>query len=126
VQVEDVSDGTVVSQAKPVGVPLAVGLSSHVLAVLSRAASKMMLTWYDPATGVKLGGLAVSAKTAPALAVDDQVIVYRVGRVLHAVAVATGRAHVLAKTALGSVGLSLDQGRLVWAETHRIRGLSVP
>ena len=36
VPIVDISSGTVVSRAKPVGVPLAVGLSSHVLAILSR------------------------------------------------------------------------------------------
>jgi hypothetical protein len=130
VQVADVSDGSIVSQANPVGVPLAVGLSSHVLAVLARVAGKVRLTWYDPATGAKLGGIGVPPKTSPALAVDDQVIVYRVGRFLHALTVATGHAHVLAKTAPGPVGLSLDQARLVWAENSRtsgrIRALSVP
>ena len=130
VEVADVSDGTAVSQANPVGVPLAVGLSPHVLGVLSRAAGKKRLTWYDAATGAKLGGIAVPATTSPVLAADDQVIIYRVGQYLHALTLATGHAHVVGRMALGAIGLSLDAGRLVWAESGqssgRIRALSVP
>ncbi len=130
IQVVDISNGAVVSQASPVGVPVAVGLSPHVLAVLSRDGSKTLLTWYDPGSAAELGGMAVPAKTAADLAVDDQVIVYRVNRFLHALTVATTRDHVIAKTAPRPFDLSLDQGRLAWAETTRtsgrIRGLSSP
>lgn len=130
VQVVDASTGAVVSQASPVGVPVAVGLSPHVLAVLSREGGKMLLTWYDPASAAELGGMVVPAKTAPALTVDDQIIVYRVDRFLHALTVATIRDRVIAKTAPRPIGLSLDDARLVWGETSRtsgrIRGLSVP
>ena len=130
VRVADVSNGSVISQANPVGVPLAVGLAPHVLAVLSRGLRNMRLTWYDPATGQRLGGIAVSALTAPELAVDDQVIVYRFGRALRALVLATRHVRALGKTAPAYLGLSLDQGRLVWAENRllsgRIRALSMP
>jgi hypothetical protein len=129
VQVVDVPNGALVSQVNPVGAPLAIALSSHVLAVLSRASGTLRLAWYDPATGAMHGALTVSPKTAPALAVDDQVIVYRVGQFLRALTVATGRVYVLAQVTTGFVGFSLDRGRLVWAEhtrtSGRIRALSV-
>lgn len=128
VRVVDASDGTSVSQANPVGTPVAVGLSPHVLAVLAHVSGKAKLTWYDPATGTKLGGIGVPATTSPALAVDDQVIAYRVGQYLHGLVIDTGHQHVLAKTAVGAFGLSLDEGRLVWAESGsssgRIRAVS--
>jgi hypothetical protein len=127
VQVVDASDGAVISRAKPVGVPLAVGLSPHVLAVLSRNGYNLRLTWYDPATGHKLGGIGVPVQTAPELAVNDQFVVYRFGRYLRALAVAKNHIHVLGKTGPAYLGLSLDQGRLVWAEntpsSGRIRAL---
>jgi hypothetical protein len=123
VQVRDASSGTLVSRAKPVGLPLAVGLSSHVLAVLTRnAKGTQRLTWYDPATGRKLGGIGVPVDTA-AIAVNDQFIVYRFGRGLRAVVLATHHVRPLGKTAPVYVGLSLDQGRLVWAENHTTYGL---
>lgn len=130
VQVVDISNGAVVSQASPVGVPIAVGLAPHVLAVLSRDGAKTLLTWYDPGSAAELGGMTVPAKTAAELAVDDQIIVYRVNRFLHALTVATTRDHVIAKTAARPFDLSLAQARLAWVETSRtsgrIRGLSAP
>ena len=132
VLVEDISSGAVISEANPVGVPIAIGLSSHVLAVLSRGTSgarSLRLTWYDPSTGQKLGEVAVSGDTAPELAVNDQVIVFRFVRKLRALVVATGRVRSLGKTAPVHLGLSLDGNRLVWAEngrkSGRIRALSV-
>jgi len=130
IPVVDASSGAIVSQAKTVGVPFAVGLASHILAVLSRGAHNLRLTWYDPASGQRLGGVAVPAQTAPMLGVSDQAIVYRFGRALRAVLPGTGHVRPLGKTAIQYLGLSLDGGRLVWAENHRrsgrIRALSVP
>ena len=122
VQVVDLSDGAVVSRAKPVGIPLAVGLSPHVLAVLSRNGYNLRLTWYDPATGRKLGGIGVPVQTASELAVNDQFAVYRFGVHLRALAVAKDHIHVLGKTGPAYLGLSLDQGRLVWAENSQSSG----
>ena len=123
VPVEDVSTGTIVSQAKPVGVPLAVGLSSHVLAILSRNVHFLRLSWYDAATGEKLGGIGVPIQTAPELAVSDQFVVFRFGRNLRALRLSTRHVHPLGKTAQNYLGLSLDSGRLVWAENHKTFGL---
>jgi hypothetical protein len=122
VPVLDVSNGSVVSQAKPVGVPLAIGLSAHVLAVLSRNVHFLRLSWYDPATGRKLGGIGVPIGTAPILAVSDQDVVFRVGRYLRALVLATRHVHPIGKTAINYLGLSLDNGRLVWAENHKTSG----
>ncbi len=124
VRVVDASNGTVVSQAKAVGVPVAIGLSPHVLAVLSHNDHDVLrLVWYDPATGRKIGGIGVPADTVSQLAVNDQFIVYRFGRSLRALALATGHVRPLGQTALYSLGLSLDQGRLVWAENSHTAGL---
>jgi len=113
-----------------IGVPLAVGLASHVLAVLSRGTHNLRLTWYDPATGQRLGGIAVPDQTALTLAVSDQVVVYRFGRALRVLVLATRHVRALGKTSAAYLGLSLDQGRLVWAENRRvsgrIRALQVP
>lgn len=126
VLVEDISDGGVV-KARPPGVPLAVGLAPHVLAVLSRNNGFLRLSWYDPATGRKLGGIGVPVQSAATLAVSDQFVVYRLGRNLRAVVLATRHVRPLTKTAASYLGLSLDQGRLVWAEntstSGRIRAL---
>lgn len=123
VPVVDAETGATISQAKPAGVPLALGLSAHVLAILSRNNHFLRLSWYDPATGVKLGGIGVPVQTAPELAVSDQAIVFRFGRTLRALVIATRHVHPLGTTAASYLGLSLDQGRLVWAENHKTYGL---
>jgi hypothetical protein len=123
VRVRNVSNGSLVSVAKPAGVPLAIGLSTHVLAVLSRNVNFLRLSWYDPATGKKLGGVGVPVSTSPLLAVSDQFVVYRFGRTQRALVLSTRHSHPLGKIAPAYVGLSLDQGRLVWAENHTTYGL---
>lgn len=123
VQVRDISNGALISKAKPAGVPLAVGLSAHVLAVLSRNVHFLRLSWYDPATGRKLGGIGVPVTTASVLGVSDQFVVYRFGRSLRALVLATRHSRPLGKTAAQYLGLSFDQGRLVWAENHVTYGL---
>ena len=130
VRVIDASDGSLVSQVSTVGVPVAIGLSGQVLGVLSRNGSKLRLTWYDPSNGAKLGGVGVPSKTAHQIAVSDQAIVYRVTHFFKAVMVSSGHMHGIGRTLTRSVGLSLDNGRLIWAESShtagRIRGLNVP
>jgi hypothetical protein len=121
IPVEDASNGAIVSQPKAIGTPIAIGLSPHILAVLSHGPHGMRLTWYDPATGEKIDGITVPAQTAE-LAVSDQVIVFRFGRALRSVVPATGHVRALGKTAAQYLGLSLDAGRLVWAENHRSSG----
>lgn len=123
VRVKDASNGALISRAKPPGVPLAIGLSSHVLAVLSRDVHVLRLSWYDPATGHKLGGVGVPVQTSTVLGVNDQFVAYRVGRSLRALVLATRHSRPLGKTGLQYLGLSLDQGRLVWAENHNAYGL---
>jgi hypothetical protein len=112
------------------GVPLAIALSSHVLAVLTRNGPRDRILWYDAVGGTKLGSVLVSQRAAPQLAASDQLIVYRVGRLLRGISThGAGRTRLLAKTGPGAVGLSLENGRLVWAEnrgnTGRLRQLSV-
>ena len=68
-------------------------------------------------------------QTASALAVSDQSIVFRFGRTLRALVLAKRHVHPLGTTASNYLGLSLDNGRLVWAENHKtsgeIRALSI-
>jgi hypothetical protein len=99
------------------------------LAVLTESGHRDRISWYDPTDGTKLGGVSVSRRAAPQLAASDQLVVYRVGRMLRGISIRNGRSRVLVKTGANSVGLALAKGRLVWAEnrgdTGRLRALSV-
>jgi hypothetical protein len=55
--------------------------------------------------------------------VSDQSVVFRFGRSLRALVLARLHIHPLGTAAVQPVGLSLDQGRLVWAENHHTYGL---
>ena len=73
--------------------------------------------------------MVVSGLAAPQLAASDQLIVYRVGRLLRDVSTHTGRDAKLVKTGPNYLGLSLAGNRLIWAENHnhsgRLRALAV-
>ena len=126
----DVMTGEVLGQPKVHGIPLAIALSPHVLAVLTTLAGPHdRISWYSALDGSKLGSVLVAAGASPQLAASDQLIVYRVGRVLHDVSTRTGRVGRLMQTGKTTVGLSLSRGRLIWAQNHngvgRLRALSL-
>jgi hypothetical protein len=108
--------GTQIASVVPQGVPLAIALTPHVLATLERTPLGTRLAWYDRTSGRIRGSIPVPTATAPVLAANDQLIVFRVGRSLRAAYVASHRTRLLAKAAAKPVGLSLDGSRLAWAE----------
>jgi hypothetical protein len=130
VYVVDGVDGTALGRASVRGVPAAVALSPHVLAVLTQSGPHDRISWFSP-TGdsTKLGSVLVSRRAATQLAASDQLIVYRVDRTLYTISTATGQIRKLVKTGSDPVGLTLKKGQLVWAENHgsggRLRTLAV-
>ena len=127
--VVDATSGSVVSHPLVHGIPAAIALSSHVLAVLTQRGPHDRISWFSPTTGTKLGSAVVSQLAVPTqLAASDQLIVYRVGRTLFGVSTDTGRIRALTKTGLNYLGLTLRNGLVVWAENHnatgKLRGLS--
>jgi len=129
IEVRDAVTGALVAEVEPDGLPLAVALSPHRLAVLARSKGRLHVSWYDAASGRRLGSLAVPPRATPQLAASDRVVVYRVGRLITGIDLVSGRAHRLVKAAATPIGLSLEGTRLAWAEnvrgTGRIRALSL-
>lgn len=131
IEVADPQTGTVVSQALPNGLPVGIALSARILAVLTRTRLHERLTWYDAADGMMLGSTLVPRSTSPELAVSDHTVVFRTGPLVRGVSVATGHARTLARLGRNAsvVGLSIQHGRVIWAEntagTGRIRSLSL-
>jgi hypothetical protein len=130
IYIVDASDGDVVGQPFLRGIPIAIALSSHVLAVLTtQAGPHDRISWFSASDGTKLGSIVVSALAAPQLAASDRLIVYRVGRLLRDVSTRNRRVGKLVKTGQNYVGLSLAHGRLIWGENHngagRLRALTV-
>jgi hypothetical protein len=126
----DATSGEPVSQAFVRGIPIAIALSPHVLAVLTtQRGPRDRISWFSPIDGTKLGSALVSQRAAPQLAANDRLIVYRVGRLLRDVSTRNGHIGKLVKTTQNAVGLSLAHNRLIWAEKHggigRLRALSV-
>jgi hypothetical protein len=128
-RIVDATTGAVLGQPFVRGIPIAIALSSHVFAVLTTSGPHDRISWFSASDGTKLGNVLVSANAAPLLAANDQLIVYRVGRLLRGISTQTGRNTRLVSTGLTSLGLSLAHGRLIWAENHngtgRLRAFSL-
>jgi hypothetical protein len=111
------------------GIPAAVALSPHVLAVLTQRGPRDRIVWFSVSDGTKLGSVLVSRRAATQLATTDQLIVYRVNRSLYGISTATGRVRLLARAAEDTVGFSLQKSQLVWIENRdgigRLRELAV-
>jgi hypothetical protein len=129
VNVVDGTTGNLISSASVHGIPAAIALSPRVLAVLTVRGPKDRIVWFSATTGTRLGSVLVSRRAAPQLAASDQLIVYQLDRTLYGVSTANGNIRVLTKTAPTTVGLSLANDRLVWAENRdaigRLRALAV-
>ncbi len=129
IEVVNATSGATVSEAQPEGVPLAIALSPHVLAVLTYRDRHDRISCYDPRTGAMIGSIRLSHRAAPQLAASNRMVVYRIGRWLRGLAVRSDRIHKLARISGVLTGLSLEGTRLAWAEdngeTGRIRTLAV-
>jgi hypothetical protein len=119
----DATTGSVLGQPVVHGIPMAIALSSNVMAVLTtQAGPRDRISWFSATDGTKLGSALVSSRAAPELAASDQLIVYAVGRQLRDISTHTGHNAKLVQTGPNTVGLSLAHGRLVWAENHGVGG----
>jgi hypothetical protein len=129
VYVVDGTTGSPISSASVRGIPAAIALTPHLLAVLTQRGPKDRIAWFSATTGAKLGSVLVSHRAAPQIAASDQLIVYQLDRTLYGVSTANASIRVVAKTAPTAVGLSLANGRLVWADNRgdsgRLRALAV-
>lgn len=129
IAIVDAVSGQHVASVVPQGVPLAIAMSSQVLATLERTPIGLRLAWYDATTGHARGSIPVPKRTSAWLTASDQLIVFRVGRSIRGVSVASHRSRLLTTAAATPIGLSLDGGRLAWAEDlkggSRIRAIYV-
>jgi hypothetical protein len=120
--VVDAVSGNPVSQAFVAGVPAAIALSPHVLAVLTQRGPRDRISWFSATSGTKLGSVLVSSRALPQIAASDQLIVYRVYRSLYGVSTVTGIIRPLGRVALNTVGPTSGKGQVVWAENRRMGG----
>jgi hypothetical protein len=114
------AEGNSLGHALVHGIPAAIGLSSHVLAVLTQRGPRDRISWFSADGGTKLGSVLVSRRAATQLSVTNRTIVYRVNRALYGVPTHGGRIRLLAtaKTSPDSIAFSLRRDELVWAENR--------
>jgi hypothetical protein len=122
VEVRDVDTGSLIVSVSPEAAPLAIGLSSTILGVLSQSEGRLVLDWYALATGKPMGTLRLPLGASPTLSVSDSAIVFRVGRSIRVVDVNTKRIRTVAKAAGTPLGLSIAGDRVAWAENVAGRG----
>ncbi|HEX5172874.1 MAG TPA: hypothetical protein VFV91_01860 [Gaiellaceae bacterium] len=133
IHVVDAGTGDTVGTVSVNGEPSALALTSHYLAVLlDQGGPRDRISWYTPTGSKRLGSVLVSTNTEPELAVNNKLIVYRIFSKLNGIPIHGGRIRTLAKTSADdTVGLSLANGRLLWAvnrhflSSGRLRALSV-
>lgn len=129
IPVRSARTGSLVASIIPGGVPLGIALAPHVLALLVRRGGQMTVAWYDPANGTPLGSVSVPQTTGARLAASDQMIVYAVGKELHAIDPSSQQTSTLVTLPVTPVGLSVVGNRVLWAENvaglGRIRSLVV-
>jgi hypothetical protein len=129
IEILDAGSGQQLASVVPQGVPLAIAMSSRILATLERTPIGLRLAWYDATTGHARGSIPVPKATSAWLTASDQLIVFRVGRSIRGVSVASHRSRLIAVSAAAPIGLSLEGGRLAWAENlngrSRIRAVYV-
>jgi hypothetical protein len=111
----DAVSGASLGQVVVRGVPAAIALSPRVLAVLTQRGPRDRITWFSTTDDTKLGSVLVSPQADTELAASDDLIIYRVNGALREISTASGHMQALPKTSPDSVGLSLSNGRLVWA-----------
>ncbi len=121
-EVRDARSGALLARAAPEGTPVAIALSAGVLATLEQTSRGLRLAWYSASTGAPGGSVDVPPRTAPELAANDQVIVFRVGRSIRDVNVTTQHVRTLVRAASLPIGLSLEGNRVAWAENVNGRG----
>jgi hypothetical protein len=122
VDVRNAATGELVTSVVPGAQPIAIGLSSTVLALLSRSGDRLMLDWYDVPAGRPAGSLLLPKRAEPAIAVGDRTIVFRVGRSIRTVDVRTKQVDKIATAAATPIGLSIAGSRVAWAENVGERG----
>jgi hypothetical protein len=125
--VVDAVSGEQAGQELVQGVPAAIALSPHILAVLTQRGPRDRIVWFSTSTWAKLGSVPVSSRAAPQLAASDALIAYRVNQRLYGISTANKRIRLLGKVGQNPVGLTLGNGQLVWAENRspggRLRAL---
>jgi len=122
VEIRNAVTGALMTSIEPSSTPVAIGLSANVLALLGRAAGRLVLDWYDVQTGKSLGTLRLAPGAEPSISVADHAIVFRVGLSIRAVDVQSNTVTTVAKAAATPVGLSIAGDRVAWAENVRGRG----
>ncbi len=122
VEIRDARTGSEIASISPRGTPVAIALSSSTFALLGRFGGKLVLTWYSMPSGEEAGTLTVPSTTAPMISAGDGAVVFRVGRSIRWVDVATKHVHTVAKAEGTPIGLSITGERIAWAENVGGRG----
>ncbi len=121
VEIRDATTGALLTSFAPAGLVTAVALSSQLVAVLVETPGGTSIEWYDPVTGAPLGSLAAPG-TAPSLSAFGELVVFRSGRNVRLLDAAAGTARLLARAAATPIGLSIEGGRVAWAESFADHG----
>ncbi|MGD0715112.1 MAG: hypothetical protein ABSB24_13155 [Gaiellaceae bacterium] len=122
IEIRNAATGELIGEVTPRGTPVAIALSSTMLATLERTPLGLRLGWYAPSGGSLGGSVPVPKDASPELSAGARLIVFHVGRSIRCVDVTSGRVRTLAGAASTPIGLSVEGNRVAWAENVKGRG----
>jgi hypothetical protein len=118
VEIREATDGALVRRFPVSGVVVGLAFSRETVAVLVTDDGRKSVLQYDARTGARRARLVVPRGTT-VLDVDGRTVVYRSGRDIY---VAGPNRPLRIRAAATPIGLSIDAGRVAWAENVGGRG----
>lgn len=121
-EIRDVRTGRLALDLRPRGEVVAVALSKTVVAALVREGGVQRLEVYDLQTGARRSSVPVGAKAAPELSAAGTAVVYHDRKVIRILRAGEQTTWLVAIAAGEPFDLSIEGGRVVWAENKHGEG----
>jgi hypothetical protein len=115
-EIRDVRTGRLALDLRPRGEVMAVALSETIVAALVREGGVQRLEAYDLQTGARRSSVRVGAKAAPELSAAGTAVLYHERKVIRILRAGEQTTRLVAKAAGEPFDLSIEGGRVAWAE----------
>ena len=115
VQIRSTSSGSLVGSFRPAGLVRSVSLSAYRAVVLVQSGQGRRIEWYDADSGIRLGAAPVPSATA-AISTDGRFVAFATRTTVFVLDLETGAQRLLRHATGDVVSVSVDGGRVVWAE----------
>jgi hypothetical protein len=122
VEVRDAATGALRASFAPKGSVAALGMDGDTVVVLVRVGKQARVEWYSASSGKALGTKAVGPRASDRVDVSGHTIVFQQEKTILSLDTRTRKTLELARARSKPVGLSIEGGRVAWAENAANRG----